>query len=315
MLALTFYWNTFLILSIILLLYLRIRSIRTPVHFFTSKKEPMVIAHRGGRGLWPENTLFAFHNAQQLGVDAIELDTQRTKDGVFIVMHDATVDRTTNGSGHVCDFTFEEIHTLDAGYRWTTDEKTFPFRGKGISIPTLESVLQQFPTMKLNIEIKECDPDAANALLELIAKYNAAERVLIGSFFTRVVIRTRTLSPHIATSAGRAEITKFFALQLLGLARFYALPVHALEVPEYEGNLRVVSQRFIKAALRRNALPVYVWTVNEKDKMRQLLNMGVRGLISDYPDRALEVVQAFAEKRGKSVSVDDARTGDDLRQS
>lgn len=299
MLALSFYWNTFIILSVILLLYLRIRSIRTPEHFFTSKKEPMVIAHRGGRGLWPENTLFAFHNAAKLGVDAIEFDTQRTKDGVFVVMHDLAVDSTTDGTGNVRDFTFEEIRKLDAGYRWTQDGKSFPFRGKGINIPTVEEVLQQFPTLKLNIEIKECDPDAANALLRLIAKYNAAERVMIGSFFTRVVIRTRTLSPHIATSAGRAEITKFFALQLLGLARFYALPVHALEVPEYEGNLKVVSQRFIKAALGRNALPVYVWTVNEKDKMRQLLNMGVRGLISDFPDRALEEVAAFAEARKK----------------
>lgn len=299
MLALSFYWNTFIIIPIILIIYLRLRTIKTPAHFFTSKKEPMVIAHRGGRGLWPENTLFAFHNAAKLGVDAIEFDTQRSKDGVFVVMHDAAVDRTTNGKGNVGDFTFEEIRKLDAGYRWTKDGETFPFRGKGINIPTVEEVLQQFPDLKLNIEIKECDPDAANALLKLIAKYDAAERVMIGSFFTRVVIRTRTLSPHIATSAGRAEITKFFAMQLLGLARFYALPVHALEVPEYEGNLKVVSQRFIKAALRRNALPVYVWTVNEKDKMRQLLNMGVRGLISDYPDRALEVVAEFENSSAK----------------
>ncbi|KAA3618696.1 MAG: glycerophosphodiester phosphodiesterase [Calditrichaeota bacterium] len=296
MLASSFFWSTFITLSTLLLLYIRIRMIKTPSHFFTDPEDPMVIAHRGGRGLWPENTLFAFHKARELNVDAIEFDTQRTKDGIFVIMHDTTVDRTTNGSGYVRDFTLAEIQALDAGYRWSNDHKTFPFRGLGIVVPTLEEVLQQFPQMKLNIEIKECNPDAANDLLALISKYNAADRIMIGSFFTRVVIRTRTLSPRIATSAGRAEIAKFFALQLLGLARFYALPVHALEVPEYEGELRVVSKRFIKAALRRNALPVYVWTVNEKEKMMELLNMGVRGIISDYPDRAIQAVREFKEQ-------------------
>ena len=288
------FWTGLVVFSILLIIFIRLKTIKIPYHTFTQNEGPMVIAHRGGRGLWPENTLMAFHNAVKLGVDALELDIQRTKDGVFVVIHDHTLDRTTNGSGRVDSYTLAEIQQFDAGYRWTNDGgKTFPFRGQGVIIPTMEDVFKQFPDMRLNIEVKERTPESANALCNLVEKYRAANRVMIGSFYTRVVVRSRTVCPSIATSAGRAEVKKFFVLQLLGLSRFYSLPVHALEVPEFSGEMRVVSKRFIKAAVKRQRLPVYVWTVNEVDKMKELLDLGVKGIISDFPDRAMEVVKNF----------------------
>src|SRR5512136_1719024 len=119
------------------------------------EKRVLLMAHRGGEGRWPSNTLFAFEQAVRLGVDALEMDIQRTADGVIVVRHDPFVESTTDGSGVIHDFTLAELKRLDAGYTWTQDGgQTFPYRGRGITIPTLKEVFQAFPDMNLNIDIK-----------------------------------------------------------------------------------------------------------------------------------------------------------------
>jgi len=143
----------------------------------------LVMAHRGGKGLWPENTLYAFREAARAGVDVLEMDIHSTKDGVLVVIHDATVERTTDGSGEVQSYTLEELRKLDAGYRWTNDDgKTFPYRSKGIQIPTLEEVLSTFPDIRLNIEIKPPDVRIAEKLCNQIRAAQSSSRVLVASF-------------------------------------------------------------------------------------------------------------------------------------
>ena len=129
-----------------------------PEHPFLAGGNPLVMAHRGGQGLWPPNTLFAFERAVEMGADILEMDIHASADGVLIVHHDDTVDRTTNGSGAIRDHTLTELKELDAGYHWSADGgETYPFRGKGMRIPTLEEVLEAFPKTRLNIDIKPDD--------------------------------------------------------------------------------------------------------------------------------------------------------------
>ena len=119
----------------------------------------MVIAHQGGEWLRPSNTLVAFDHAVELGVDVLEMDIHQTQDGVIVLMHDATVDRTTDGSGAIKEMSFAEIRELDAGYYWTDDDgATYPYRGQGIQVPTLEELFQRYPDMRMNIEIKQETP-------------------------------------------------------------------------------------------------------------------------------------------------------------
>lgn len=261
-------------------------------HSFFSQgpQPPWVIAHRGGKGLWPENTLYAFREAVQLGVDVLEMDIHSTKDGVLVVIHDDTVDRTTNGSGEVQNYTLAELQQLDAGYRWTRDDGiTFPYRGQGITIPALEEVLLAFPEMRFNIEIKPPDLLVAAKLCTQIRALQLSERVLVASFHTEVIREFRKQCPEVATSAGEDEIRTFFILNIFSLTATYTPPAHAFQVPEYSGRLHVLTPKFIRNAHRRN-VQVHAWTINDAYTMQRLLEIGVDGIITDYPDLLLEVL-------------------------
>ncbi len=251
---------------------------------------PLVIAHRGGSGLWPENTLYAFERAAAMGVDVIELDVRATADGALVVMHDATVDRTTGGSGRVGEMTLGELKRLDAGYRWSPDGgSTFPLRGGGVTVPTLEEVFAALPRMRFVIEPKQGTPAPVKALCRVIDEHATAERVVVGSFSQEILDEFRRECPAVATSAGPLEVSKFLALHKTGLSGVYSPAMQALQVPEYAGGTRVLTEDFIAAAHERN-LEVHAWTVNEAATMKALLEMGVDGIMTDYPDRLLTLV-------------------------
>jgi glycerophosphoryl diester phosphodiesterase len=260
---------------------------RTPDEhpFFDQTTErPLVMAHRGGKGLWPENTLYAFEQAVAMGVDVLEMDFHSTADGVLVLMHDDTVDRTTNGTGPIQALTLEEVKALDAGYHWSSDDgQSHPYRGQGITVPTVEEVFQAFADMPLNIEIKPAEPSLAEPFCQLIRDYEMTERVLVASFHQEVMKAFRAECPEVATSAGENEIIVLFALSKLLLERAYTLPAEAVQVPEYRGNLHVITTRLVKAAHNRN-LEVHAWTINAVEDMEHLLDLGVDGIITDYPD-------------------------------
>ncbi len=124
--------------------------------YYVGATRTLVIAHQGGDGVWPGDTMFAFEKAVEIGSDVLEKDAHITKDGQIVLMHDEEVDRTTDGTGLIEELTLDEIKNLDAAYDWTIDDgKTFPYRGQGIQVPTLDEVFQRFPNMRYVIEIKQ----------------------------------------------------------------------------------------------------------------------------------------------------------------
>ena len=266
---------------------LRRRAQPRPNHPFLAVERPVIMAHRGGQGLWPPNTIYAFERALSLGVDVLELDVHSTVDGAIVVRHDPYVDSTTDGSGFIRDFRLSELKKLDAGYRWTADGgNTFPFRGRGISIPTLEEVLIAFPETRLNIDIKPENPSIIAPFCGLLQKYNAFMRTLVGSFHDPQLARFRKICPGVATAAGISETRLFFGLSRIFLGDVYQSKADAFQIPEYAGRLHIVTPQFVRSAHRRN-MQVHVWTVNSSDDMERFLAWGVDGIITDYPDRAL----------------------------
>jgi glycerophosphoryl diester phosphodiesterase len=253
-------------------------------HPALSLGRPQVFAHRGGAALRPENTIPAFDHGLSLGADGLELDVHLSRDGVVVVHHDATLERTTNGRGPLAALTADELARLDAGYHFDG------FRGAAGGIPTLEEVLSRYPSAWLIIELKVNDPILARKTIDDVRAAGALERVAIGSFGTRVLRAARAHEPRILTGASREETR-------LALYRSWIRwpvrnpPNDAFQVPEQSGSTRVVSQRFVRYA-HEAGVAVQVWTVNAAADMRRLLDWGVDGLISDRPDIAVGVVRA-----------------------
>jgi glycerophosphoryl diester phosphodiesterase len=251
---------------------------------------PLVMAHQGGKGLRPENTLSAFEHAVVLGVDVLEMDIHTTADGVPVVMHDETVDDTTNGTGPILSFTLAELKELDAGYDWTPDDgQTFPYRGQNITVPTLEEVFAAFPGMPMNIEIKQAEPSMVATFCQLIRDYERAAQVLVASFDDETIAEFREECPEVATSTSTNETVILYALSRLFLEATYGVPADAAQVPEYRSGLHVLAPRFVDAAHNRN-LEVHAWTINDDDDLQRMIDLGVDGIITDYPDRLLALL-------------------------
>lgn len=271
------------VLSIITLL-----TMTSSLH--AERDEILVMAHRGGLGLWPENTIHGYRKALEAGADVLEIDVWLTRDGVVVVNHDRTVDRTTDGSGPIRDFTLDELKQLDAGYRWSEDD-TYPYRGAGHTIPTLDEVLSSFPEARFNIDLKENSDALIDSLCALIDTHDAADRLMIASFHQDVLHRFRERCPGTPTSAGSREIARFLLLSRLRLTFLCGeLPFRAFQVPLSAGPISVVTRTFVEAA-HRCGVEVHPWTVNDPDDMRRLIDLGVDGIITDYPDRLVDILR------------------------
>jgi len=263
---------------------------RLPAQPFAYQGGVVVLAHRGFRGNYPENTMLAFEKAAELPIDGLEMDIHSTRDGVLVVCHDETVDRTTNGHGRIQDYTLTELKQLDAGYRFTPDNgQTFPFRGQGITIPPLEDVFQRFPNLWINVDMKQHKPSVVRPFCQLIRTYDMSENMCVGSFDNKTVKAFRRACPEVVRVASLVETLRLFLLNHLRLSQFYWGRANAFQVPEYERGLRIVTRRFVNAAHQNNTA-VHIWTVNKTADMQRFITMGVDGLITDYPDRALRLL-------------------------
>ncbi len=254
---------------------------------FLDADRPLCFAHRGGAKLWPENTLVAFRGAIGLGLRYLETDVHATRDGVLVVHHDARVDATTSGSGSIRDMSYAELARLDAGYHYTGDGMTHPYRGKGVSIPTLADVFALSAEVRVNVDIKPLEESVARKLWELVDTLGLHDRILVASEHHRQVqCFRRYSSERVATSASQREALRFWATSRLGVDGLLPIAFDALQVPTTYKGLRVVDRGFVRAAHRHGA-QVHVWTVDETREMRELLELGVDGLMSDRPDRLL----------------------------
>ncbi len=260
-------------------------------HAYFNPDKFLVIAHRGGRSLGPESTLHTFRKALRLGVDVLEMDVRSTSDGRLIILHDDTVARTTNATGPVANYTLAELKKMDAAYRWSPDNgQSFPLRNKGVKIPTLAEVFNEFPQTKMNLEIKDSRASLIRSLCQLIRDHQMTQKVMVASFDADALKEFRSLCPLVATSAGASEAILFYGLQKVYLEGAFWPNVQALQVPETFGDLRVANRRFIEAAHGRN-LRVHVWTENDVDAMQRLLSLGVDGIMTDYPQRLLDLIK------------------------
>ena len=286
-------WFCLSILALLILTAVIIALLAKPIpnHPYFEKEGVLVMAHRGGRDLWPENTLYAFEQAVELGVDVLEMDVHSTSDGVIVVMHDKTVDRTTDGLGPIHDFPWDQLRELDAGYKWSDDEdQTFPYRGLGINVPTLEEVFSSFPDMLMNVEIKQTEPSIVNAVCELIRSYGMEGKVLVASFNSDTINAFRQVCPEVASTAGEDEVRWLYGLSLPFLGGLYTPAAEAVQVPEYQGGIHVLTPRFVNAAHNRG-MEVHVWTVNDVEDMARFIDMGVGGIITDRPDLLLSLLK------------------------
>jgi glycerophosphoryl diester phosphodiesterase len=243
---------------------------------------PLVFAHRGGAGLAPENTLIAFDRGLALGADGVELDVHLSRDGIPVVIHDRTLDRTTSGHGPVAALSAAELGALDAGVAFGAAEG-FPFRERGHGVPTLEAVLERCPGARVIIEMKYGTAALARAVLGVVRRTGAGGRVCLGSFQQEALDAARQIAPEVATSASQPEARWTLHRSWLGWPFISARPYVAFQVPERAGRLRVASPGFIRQAHREGQV-VQVWVVDTEADATRLLDWGVDGLISDRPD-------------------------------
>ena len=262
--------------------------------YYRGVDRPLVIAHQGGDGVWPGDTMYAFKQAVNSGVDVLEMDAHITKDGRIVLMHDEEVDRTTDGTGLIEDMTLDEIQQLDAAYGWSNDEGvSFPFRGQGIHVPTLDELFEAFPQMRYVIEIKLTRNPIDKPLCDLIRQHNMQDKVLVASFHDEAMQSFRAACPEVATSASRGEVTAFVLLGKVFLSGLIVPDYEAIQPPydpEDSMNIPIMTKRFIREAHAKN-IAVEPWTVNDPELMRQYIEWGVDGIITDRPDLMLEVLE------------------------
>lgn len=270
------------------------------------ERRVIAYAHQGGAWESPSSTLHAIDHALEVGATAIELDVHATADGELVVCHDATVDRTTAGQGTIASFTLEQLRAMDFSYWWipgadvTPDRPAadYPFRGRApedraFGIATLREVLERYPGVVLNLDIKQTAPVVApyeETLGRLLAEYGRTDDVIVASFLDPATDAFRSFAPEVPTSAGTMATAAAWQAVQAG-EELPPSPAVAFQVPERQGDLVIVDEAFVGAA-HRAGKAVHVWTVNEAEPMERLLALGVDGIISDVPTVLCGVLDA-----------------------
>jgi glycerophosphoryl diester phosphodiesterase len=261
------------------------------------ERRVVAYAHQGGAWEAPSSTLYAIERAIEAGADAIELDVHATADGELVVCHDETVDRTTDGHGQIAELTLAQLKALDNAYWFipgadvTTGRPAadYPYRGRAAEDPrfriaTLREVLERFPGVVLNLDIKQTAPVVAPyeaALARLLAEFGRTDDVIVASFLDPATDAFAALAPDVPTSAGTLATVEFWRAIHDGREP-PAMRAAAFQVPERQGDIVVVDELFVAAA-HGMGVAVHVWTVNDETQMEHLVDLGVDGLISDLP--------------------------------
>jgi glycerophosphoryl diester phosphodiesterase len=242
----------------------------------------------------PENTIEGFREGFALGGGVVECDVHASAEGTIVVIHDAVVNRTTDGTGPVAEKSVPELQNLDAGYRFSPDGgSTFPWRAKGVKIPTLEALYDAFPDAPFNIEIKGRRAGIEETVFHQIEAAGAAPRTLVVSDNRGTITRFRKVSQgKVATASSGVELVGYWLLHVLRLGSLYDPPFQALQAPEkYKDAVPVTTRRFVRKAHDRG-LRVDVWTIDDEPAMRRLLSYGVDGIMTDRPDVLARVLNS-----------------------
>jgi glycerophosphoryl diester phosphodiesterase len=247
---------------------------------------PLIIAHRGGANLAPENTILALRTAIDLGIDVIETDLQLTKDNQFVLFHDDDLSRMAGRAEKIRDLPLDELKQIDITFNLSPDNGvTFPYRGQGHWILSLSEAFEEFSDTVFNLDIKNKeDREAPELLASLISDYDRANSVIIASFHDRQLERFRALMPKVVTAACPGEVSRFvFGVKTHSLRLTTRNPKYRVfQVPINYGRINVVNSKFVKAA-HEKGIAVHVWTINDRTLMNELIEMGIDGIITDEP--------------------------------
>ncbi len=257
------------------------------------RERPILMgAHRGGCDLWPENTLEAYRNTEKHWPGTLmEGDVQLTKDGQVVVFHDSSVERTTNGTGRVSEKTLDELKALDAGYRFTRDGgKTFPYRGKGLTIPTLAEVIQALPNNLFLVEIKDSGP-SVDAVIKVLRETNATQRFLLASFDPATHAHLHENAPEIGTCYDVMDAVAMLTALRQGEWEHYT-PVHAMLTfsPELEKQFNVTPAEI--EAIHKKGILIQFFTLNTEEEIKHYLQLPIDSILSDNPELLDKVIRA-----------------------
>jgi glycerophosphoryl diester phosphodiesterase len=254
---------------------------------------PWIIAHGGSKKLFPENTMMAFRGSAALKVDALEMDVTMTKDEVLVTHHDLTIDRLSNGSGKVIDYTYEELLDFNFGYNFKDVDGNYPYQNDTIPIGKLADVFTEFNDWELMVELKDRGEDgkkAAEVLAEMIETYDLKDNIVVVAFSEEVLSYFHEITDGEILIGTSEEETKDFVFTSLSAMEFLYRPeATVVAIPTKNSGVNLASKRVINSAHRRN-MAVHYWTINEKEEMRHLIEMGADGLITDRPDLMKEVL-------------------------
>lgn len=261
-------------------------------------------AHQGGAREGPSSTLHAMRRAVAAGARAIELDVHATADRQLVVCHDPTVDRTTDGAGRIADLTWAQIQGLDNAYWWVPDrvvdheasDDEFILRGQAagdpdLRVPLLRQVLETFPGIYLNLDIKQTSPAVEpyeQLLADLLREFGRSDDVIVTSFADESTDAFGAAAPEVSTAAGTQATAAFYFAAMQGESP-PPTTHHALQVPPAFGGVTVVTDQFVAAA-HAHGLAVHVWTIDEADEMEALADVGVDGIMTDRPTILAEVL-------------------------
>lgn len=267
--------------------------------YISENDKTAVIAHRGGAELAPEGTLEAFRKSEELGVDILEYDVHLTADDELVVLHDDTVDRTTDGSGKVNEMTLEEVQSLDAGYDFQDENGAYSYRNQGVYIPTVAEVFEEFGHMRHLVELKDTnDPERYDTLVQemwnLIEEYDLHDQVMIASFNHDINEAFSEISNGtVAIGAGEEEAVKFVLPLKLFSNALYNPSADAFQLPpDFEG-IDLADPDLLQGAEERGVRIAY-WTINDETTMRHLLELGAHGIMTDNPKLLIDVMNDMA---------------------
>ena len=254
----------------------------------------LVIPHAGGDGLFPENTLLAYAQTMAMGADVVDVDLRLTQDGVVIAFHDATVDRITGTTGSVRAMTLEQLSALDAGWAFRiagsdpADEASYPYRARGVTIPTFESILEEFPTTLISIDLKDESLDMVQPVCELLRAHERFNDVFVGSNSDPQILEFRQQCPDVRTSAIMSDVYATRDARANNDPNF--VPAVTVDQPPFRINGAEIVDADSLAFAHQHGVAILTWVVNDVDDMKLLVDLGVDGIYTSYPDRLLEIL-------------------------
>ena len=257
-------------------------------------RRTLVIPHGGGDGLFPEDTLLAFERTIAMGADVVDVDLRLSKDDVVVAFHDATVDRMTGTSGSIRAMTFEQISGLDAGWSFTTTgvdstaPDAHPYRGKGVTIPTFQSILDQFPTTLVSVDLKDESLDMVQPVCELLRDHRRFNNVFVGSNSDEQILEFRRECPDVRTSAIMGDVYAARDARASNDPNF--VPAVTVDQPPFRSDGRQLVDASSLTWAHQHGIAILTWVVNDVDDMKLLVALGVDGIYTSYPDRLLKIL-------------------------